>query len=62
MKCLRLQEKLQDAVERAKHDWEVEQEEERLAVEEQHLNKLETEQERLKNKMLKENEVQKLFI
>ena len=49
---------MQGALERAKHDWEAEQEEDRLAVEEQHLKKLGNERERLRNEMQQENKVE----
>ena len=57
-----LQEKLQGALERAKYEWEAEQEEDRLAVEEQHVKKLENERERLRNELQQEKEVHKLFV
>ena len=57
-----LQERLQGALERAKYEWEAEQEEDRLAIEEQHLKKLDNERERLRNELQQEKEVLQLSV
>lgn len=44
-------------MERAKHEWEAEQEEDRLALEEQHVKKLEILREKLKEQLQQQHEV-----